>query len=98
MTSTSRNRAAPVSAPSGGRAGWLSVTGPPRVPAAWVSVTGPPRSPAGWLLVTGSPAFPPVGRQHCGVSWGLGVGEGEGVAGADSGHRAAMHDSVPQSL
>src|SRR5215472_15680399 len=58
MTSTSRSRAAPVSAPSGDRAGWRSVTGPPRVSAAWVSVTGPPRAPAGWLSVTGPPRAP----------------------------------------
>jgi len=43
--------------------------------AAWSSVTGSPRVPA----------IPPLtGRQQAGVSCGLGVRDGAGVAGADS--------------
>src|SRR5215510_10205492 len=98
MTSTSRSRAAPVSAPSGGRAGWLSVTGPPRVPAAWVSVTGPPRAPAGWLLVTGSPYVPArrpsALRGELGLRRRRGRGRrrrGQRRRGRDDRQRAVVH-------
>src|SRR5215471_4471035 len=97
MTSTSRSRAAPVSAPSGDRAGWRSVTGPPRVSAAWVSVTGPPRAPAGWLSVTGPPrvpARPSALRGELGLGRRRGRGRrrrGQRRRGRDDRQRAVVH-------
>jgi len=63
----------------------VSITSTSRSSAALVAASG---GRAAWSSVTGSPRVPAVppftGRQHAGVSCGLGVCDGAGVAGADS--------------